>query len=172
MTFTFLPEDGTALEAANSYVTVEEADDHFLIDLNFAATWSALDEEAKQHQLAWATRVLDQKVEWRGTRVDADSGLRWPRTGVYDRDGALIDDDAVPLQVKQAVCELAKFLMTTDLTAGQDVEYLKRVRVDVLEAEWQDGTGQSALPSLINDILFGLGAMPTGGSRFVRILKT
>lgn len=171
MAFTFLVEDGTGLSAATSYVAVATADDYFLIDSNYSATWTALTGTQKQYLLSWASRILDQKVIWRGAKAVDTSALRWPRQGVYDRDGNLIDDDVVPLQVQQATLEMAKFLSSGDPTTGQNVEYLKEIRVDVIELIWQDHAGQQQLPAQINEILYPLGAINVGGTRFVPILK-
>lgn len=170
--FTFKVEDGSGLSDSTSYVALADANDYFVIDPNSAA-WSALpDDAAKQRQLSWATRILDQKTRWKGSKTVADSALRWPRSGVTDRDANPVDSDVIPIQVKQATLELTKFLLSNDLTVGADVDYLKLVKIDVIELEYQDKTGQPVLPSLINEILMGLGYIANGGPRFVPILKT
>lgn len=172
MAFTFKVEDGTGFTDSTSYVALADADDYFEVDPNSAA-WSALpDDAAKEKQLSWATRILDQKTRWKGSKTVEDSALRWPRSNVTDRDGNTIDDDVIPVQVQQATLELAKFLLTNDLTVGADVDYLKSVKIDVIELVYQDKTGQPVLPALINEILMGLGYMANGGPRFVPILKT
>lgn len=171
MSFTFLVEDGTGLSGATSLVSLAEADDYFAADASFQATWSGFSDPNKQIRLARASRVLQQKATWRGCKSVETSAFSWPRTGVYDRDGVLIASNVIPVAVKQAVCELVKILEINDITAGQDVDYLKTVKMDVMEITWQDKTGQSTLPSIINDILRGLGSMPSGGPRFVPILK-
>jgi hypothetical protein len=172
MAFTFTVEDGSGIEEANSYVSVAFADDYFSVDTNFAVIWAALLTADKQARLAWASRVLDQKVLWVGAKAVTDSGLRWPRQGMVDRDGNVIADDVVPIQVQQATLEMVKVLATADLTVSQNVEYLKEIRVDVIELIWQDHAGQSQLPTLINELLYPLGAINTGGTRFARILKS
>lgn len=172
MAFTFLVEDGTGLTGANSYVSVAAADDYFVVDTNFSATWTAYSTPQKQYALAWASRVLDQKVVWQGAKAVADSGLRWPRQGTHDRDGNAIDDDVVPIQVVQATLEMVKVVAAGDPTTGQNIEYLKEIRVDVIELIWQDHAGQPNLPALINEILYPLGSINVGGPRFARILKS
>lgn len=157
---------------STSYVALADANDYFSIDPNTAA-WSALpDDASKQRQLSWATRILDQKTRWKGSKTVAASALRWPRSNVTDRDCNPIDDDTIPLQVKQATLELAKYLLANDLTVGADIDYLKIIKIDVIELQYQDKTGQPALPAILNEILMGLGYMANGGPRFVPILKT
>lgn len=171
MAFTFVVEDGTGLAGATSYVSVAEADDYYVIDLNYAATWAAFTQQQKEYRLAWSTRVLDQKTAWRGDKANETQGLRIPRSGMYDWDDVLVADNVVPKQVKHAVLELQKFLAETDLTTEQGIEYVRRMEIDVLEIEFQDNTAQVAVPRIINDILAGLGTFKVGGNRFPRILK-
>lgn len=172
MAYVFLVEDGSGFLNSNSYVSVSDADDYFAVDLNESAAWAALSTPQKQKQLSWATRILDQKVRWRGNIAVYGSALRWPRVRMYDRDRNPVANNIVPIQVVQATLELAKFLLSNDLTVGQDVDYLKMVRVDVIEIMYQDRTGQPVLPAIINEILSGLGAMANGGPRFAPIAKT
>lgn len=171
MAFTFVVEDGTQVSGANSYVSLAAADDYFVIDPNYAATWAAYTDTQKQYYLAWATRIIDQKTRWNGTRYTTTQALRWPRSGTYDRDGNSISATVIPLQLQEAVMELAKWLAVNDPTTGPDVDTLKLLKVDVVEIEWQDGTSQSDYPSILNQILYPLGRLSTGGHSFGRIVK-
>lgn len=171
MAFTFTVEDGTLVVGANSYVSTTYADDYFIIDPNFTTAWTALSSTQKQYYLAWATRILDQKVVWRGERYTTTQALRWPRKYVYDADDNLIDPTEIPRQLKEATCEFAKWLYTNDPTAGRDEDNLKRIMVDVVEIEYQEGSAQSSYPSIINQILSPLGRMRVGGMGFGRIVR-
>lgn len=174
MSWSFVVETGEQVAGANSYASVTDATDYFTPDINFSAIWNALTATQQQHRLAWATRILDQKTYWRGTRTANTQALRWPRSGVYSKDGELVDDDEIPIEIVAATCELAKYLNTStnDLTVGPDATNLKRVKADVVELEYQDGVQQSTVPSIINAIISGLGVFRAGGSSFARISKT
>lgn len=161
MAFTFTVEDGTGLTGANSYVSVEEAEDYFAIDPN-ATAFLDLDDTNTEAYLAWASRLLDQKTKWRGSKTVETSGLRWPRVYVIDKDGNTIGRNVVPKAVKDATCELARFLMDYNPAVGQGGDNIRRIMVDVVEIEYQEGTGQSDWPSLINQILRPLGTFGTG----------
>lgn len=168
-------EDGTGLANSNSYVSLAEAGVYFSADLVTSPLWDALPDQ--ENQLIWATRVLDQKTRWRGTTANNNGttivqALRWPRQNMWDRDGNSVSNLIVPIQVKQATCEMAKWMIANDVTTGQNVDYLQRLKVDVIELTWQPKTGQPVLPALINEILAGLGAMASGGARFVPISKS
>lgn len=164
-------ENGTVVTGANTYVSQAYADSYFSIDEKFSATWAAMSDADKETRLRWATRVLDQKVIWRGNKTVATSPLRWPRTGITDRDGNAVGANSMPDQLLQATCELAKFLATADPTTSQGGDALKRIVVDVIELEYQDGVSQPEAPPLLNQLLRGLGTYPSAGFSFARIVK-
>lgn len=167
-------ETGAGLVNSNSYVSVAEGEVYFTPDLSSYALWAAAPDQ--EGLLIWATRVLDQKVRWRGTTANNSTtitqALRWPRQQMFDRDGNAVLTTVIPIQVKQATCELAKWMLSNDVTQGQNVDYLQRLRVDVIELTWQPKVGQPILPALINEILAGFGAIVSGNTRFVPISKT
>lgn len=173
MSFSFVVENGTGLSNATSYASVADADAYFVIDRVFCETWAAINPTDKEYRLAWATRILDQKVRWNGIKTVEDSALSWPRSGVCDRNGIPIDSGVIPTQLKQALFELAKYITSEDVTTGRGVDYIKRLTLDVLEVEYMDDSSQSSFPSIIPSILRGLGtyAVP-GGFSFGRIVKT
>lgn len=172
MALAFVVEDGSGLNNATSLVSLSFADDYFEADAAFFAAWDALADADKQLRLIRASRVVEQKVFWRGSKAVDDSAFSWPRDCMVDRNCIAIENDVIPEPVKQLVCEMLKLLESSDITTGQDVDNLKRLKVDVIELEWQDKTSQPSLPSIFNDIIRGLGYLSNGGPRFPRILKT
>lgn len=172
MPFVFTVETGTIVSGANSYVSVTEADDYFALDPNFNPVWGAMSDEVKEQLLAWSSRILDQKCFWTGIPVTTTQPMRWPRRGAYDRDKYLVAETTIPLQLKAAVCELLKHARVTDPTVGVDVQSVKRVVADVIEIEFQEGTSQSTVPSILNAILDNLGVYRVGGFGSARIRPT
>jgi len=171
MAYAFVPEDGTGLPNASSYVTADEADDYYAADANFATTWAALSDDRKEQFMIWATRILDQKSTWRGQATSTTQALAWPRSWVRDREGNLIDDDEIPEPVKAATLELVKFLQSNDPTTGPDTSSLKSIKVDVIEIAYQAKAVETVYPSIINQILDPIGVMRVGGTSFGRIVK-
>jgi hypothetical protein len=163
MAFSFVVEDGTNLPTATSYVSVAAADDYFEIDRAFSATWSALTTEEKEYRLAWATRILDQKVRWNGIKDTQTQGLEWPRRSVYDRNDVAISDNIIPEQLVEATLELAKYVNSNDPISGSGVDFVKSIVLDVLEIEYQEGTSQNSFPNVLNSLLRGLGHYPIPG---------
>jgi hypothetical protein len=172
MAFVFTVETGSIVAGANSYVSVAEADDYYVIDSNFGAVWTAYTTEKKQSLLAWATRILDQKCSFSGYQSGDSQPLRWPRTRVRDRDGVAIAVDAIPTQLKAAVLELLKYILQNDPTTSAEVEHLRVVTVDVITLEYQEGTSQSKVPGIINQVLYGLGTYLSGNRGFGKISKS
>lgn len=171
----FVVEDGTGLDDATSYASLQEADDYLSLRPGYAA-WE--DADNTEELLMWATRLLDQRTNWRGYKQVNDSALRWPRYGVTDRDGISVAYDSVPTPVKHATIEIAFHLLTQNVDPSAPISTsgeIKRVKADVLEVEYFENTATATtnyFPVGINDILFGLGAISTGtGSKFARILR-
>ena len=86
-------ENGSGLATANSYATTAQADAYHVDILHGSAWASAADPEAA---LIMATRLLDEKVAWKGVKKTKEQALRWPRSYVYDADGYLVDNDIIP----------------------------------------------------------------------------
>jgi hypothetical protein len=134
-------EDGTGVDDANSYVTVEDAN-AYLLDRNNAA-WFAATDDQKVAALIEATDYVDAH-DWVGYVEFAAQALGWPRLEAYDREGRLLV--GVPAQVKRAVILLApealsgRLRPTTAATAGA----LKRKKVGPLELEYFEGGSASA----------------------------
>ncbi len=132
-------EDGTGLENAEAYASVDEVTT-YLTKFGDETAWLALPSDTVREQhLRKATRYLDQKYnnKWKGQRVDKDQSLDWPREDVEDRDGFFIDGDIVPLRLKDASAFLSNRSLTEtllpDLDTPGDIKST-RVKVGSLES--------------------------------------
>ena len=101
--------------SANSYITVEDADDYFAMRVH-ADNWDAASTATKQKVLMDATRRLD-RIQYTGEKTSDTQALEWPRTGVILRDEA-IDDDEIPARILDAVCELALAVLNSNIDTG------------------------------------------------------
>lgn len=104
---------------ANSYCTLAEANTYAETIPN-EAIWSAADDDAKIAALITATRALDDQYEWVGYKVTTTQALRWPRSGVTDRDAYAVTNTAIPTFLKNAVAEFARQLIKGDRYAARD----------------------------------------------------
>lgn len=177
MAVVFTVEDGTLVDDANSYVTVDYANDYLSIKSN-ADDWLALDEEVVEKYLMWGTRLLDQRAVFpNSTPTDEDQALRWPRQYAYDRDGEAIPDDVIPDQIQEATVEIAFNLYNQAVDPSQAASSggaINKIKVAVIEIGYSDGVAASNnnFPSGINEILYPLGSIGgAGGSRGVPIRK-
>lgn len=159
MTFTFVVEIGNADPDANSYVSTDFAADYISTNAFVATKWAALDTDAQEKYLVRASRYLDRIVQWNGERVDDESGLRWPRSGVFDSDGFEIADNVIPEVLQEAVCELASLLASgTDWTQPQDGRGIKNIKVDVLDISYDPNIAmRPSVPDYIVSMLSDLG---------------
>jgi hypothetical protein len=121
--------------ASNSYTTQAEGDTYHEGRL-FATAWTGAVAATKDAALCWATRILDAHFEWAGSKFSLEQALRWPRFGALNRDGELFDSDELPPELKNAVSELARLLIIGDRSIEKGTEGLKRLKVDVIELEF------------------------------------
>ncbi|MCR5699658.1 MAG: hypothetical protein K6G52_08455 [Treponemataceae bacterium] len=94
-------ENGTGLADANSYVSVEFADDYF--SARGVSEWDDLETEVKEQLLIKATDFVDNIYEWYGKKEFEQQALRFPRVDICDYEGAKIT--GIPTCLKQAVCD-------------------------------------------------------------------
>lgn len=160
MAFTFVVETGTADPDANSYTTVEYFRDYIVT--NSYVDISLLTDDQIEYGLVRASKYLDNMVAWNGTRVDDESGLRWPRAGVYDADGFEIPSDVIPFVLQDAVCEFFGYLLTSDWTAPEDSRGLKQIEVDSINLRWADNYVRPSMPDYLVAMLAALGNVNNG----------
>lgn len=173
MAFQFVVETGEGDPDANSYCTVEFADDYSEMNIQRSAEWLALEEEDKQRLLARASKNLDIRFKWNGTRVDSDSGLKWPRAGVYDEDGFIIPDDVIPGILQEATAEFAMYLMSDDWTAPRSEDQFKELKVDVIDIKFDTNFRRSYIPPTIVAMLADLGESNSGSRpQFKKIIRS
>jgi hypothetical protein len=102
----FIVEDGTEVTDATSYVSVTDMEQYWE---NLGYDFSALSTSDEQVLLNKATKVIDNYYleYWPGQRVTETQSLEWPRQFAKYVDGTLIDNDVIPKELKNAVCEMA-----------------------------------------------------------------
>lgn len=109
-------EDGTGLDDADAYISVDDADNYH--DGRANAAWDDLADEAKEAAIRKATEYLDAVYarRWAGVRASDAQALAWPRANV-EVDGVVLADDALPQQLVRACAELALKASAGDLAA-------------------------------------------------------
>lgn len=135
---TITVEDGSGIASANAYISVDDCNTYCADrGLTFATSPTSLGEQA----IVRATAALDAmyRARFPGYRTDGRSqGLEWPRTAAYDVDWYPINNDEVPIEVKNAVCEMAvreladPGSMLPDLDRGGQVQSLRAGTVEIV----------------------------------------
>ena len=108
--------------SADSYADLATADAYLTGEV-----WKTLTIGVKESLLRRATELLDD-LDWRGRKnTEQENALVWPRYGMYDREGILLDDESVPVFLQRATCRLALHLYDNEpgITGDQDISELK-----------------------------------------------
>jgi hypothetical protein len=159
--------------SSNSYITETEGDTYW--DANYHnSTWAALPSTGKISLLIMATRILDDWIDWAGTRSTEDQALRWPRAGVEDRDGYLLDSDIIPTFLKNATAELASHLVSYNPSSEPDTKGYSEIRVDViaLKIDKEDRDGITVIPDSVMAMVEAYGEIrKRGGDAVVNLLR-
>lgn len=140
---------------SDSYVTMAEADAHHAARLHNAA-WTSATEANKEAALKWAARIMND-LEWLGRKSDDKQALAWPRAGVVNWDGYLLDTDFIPTKIKTAQIEYAFLLLQSDRTAESGTEGFSMIQVGPIKldinANDRSGRLSSEIYSIIREFL-------------------
>lgn len=118
----FIPEDGTGLADANSYVAIAFADQYFLD--RGVTTWTGAD-PVKQSALVRATDYVENRYseKFLGCKFSDTQALHFP-TGSGKTDDVTGDPvpDAMPVKLLKAICEYAVRALSADLAPDLTVD--------------------------------------------------
>lgn len=133
-------EDGSIVANADSYTTDAEF-------VAYAAargyTIAATESDRDILQIKAGDYLLSLEDDYKGSRVDIDQTLSFPRYGVYAND-FLIPSDSIPQSLKNAQMELAAQVYTTELLVnGSSDSNLASFEVDGVYSETYFKSGSS-----------------------------
>lgn len=138
-----IPEDGTGVTDANSYVSLADARS-YCADRGLSLPTD--DTEAEQALVRGCDYVDTYRDRFQGyTTYGNDQELQFPRTGVYI-DGWQQDVDAIPAELVAA-----QILAAVEIGAGTDLmptgtpSPVKRERVGPLETEYETSGGRGSI---------------------------
>lgn len=165
----FVAEDGTGVEGANSFVSLADSNTFFTLHRS-AATWAAASDTNKQIALIAATRDIQAQFKglWIGELADDDQGLDWPRDEAYDDDDRLLT--GVPQALKDATCELALIALSAELRPARDGDdRVKRETVGPITTEFDTAQPRGKRYPLVDSLLAGLIDGSPGTIKLVRV---
>lgn len=155
-------EDGSGLADANAYAALATVNAYHTARAN--AAWTGTD-AAKEAAIIRATELLDASFAWRGEIATEAQALRFPRSGLTDRDGREIAADALPTQIQKACCELAALLIAGAGVGGDfgststATGAVKRIKAGPTEIEFAAGQAPAAPASASNVLPDGAGEL-------------
>ena len=157
---------------SNSYITRNEADSYNEAHVS-GASWAAQTDANKDIAIVMATRVLDAEIDWEGYKAEEDQALRWPRNGTYDKDNWYIDNDVIPLDLKNAVSEFARLLLEEDRTAESDSKGLRSLSVGSIDLEFDKHDESPVIADSVYAMISHLGKRnsPSSGVQQVNLVR-
>jgi len=145
---------------SNSYATEADGDAYHDLRL-FVTAWTGAATADKEAALVWASQQLDYHFDWTGSKFTIEQAMRWPRFGALDRDGQLIDSAELPQEIINAVSELARLLIGTDRAAETGVEGIQKLKVSVIELEFDKHDRIQTIPDEVYQMISHLGRLRT-----------
>lgn len=170
-------EDGSCVPSANSYVSLDFADNYMRNTGH--SSWEEKTENERKSYLINATSYIDRtytKVGWKGQKkFHRRQSLCFPRVELFDKDGDEVL--GIPDELKKAVCEAAFIATTNSLFDIKDSSgSVKRQKVDVLEVEYyseSDSSGDYVSRFIILDsLLSDFYKSKTDKNRVKRVIHT
>jgi len=157
---------------SNSYVTLAEADTFFEARL-YIDVWDDSTDDSKNRALVMATRRIEQETYY-GDRETSTQALKFPRINIGYLDGILLDG-GIPELLKEAQCELALYMLSTDMSKPSvDTSAIQEARVGSIAVKYavdkNDNTSQSfdTLPPFVESLLSELSqTVSSGGVTYV-----
>jgi hypothetical protein len=143
--------------SSDSYITVSDADAYHETHL-YASTWTSAVDADKEKALKMATRILDEKIDWSGSRATSTQSLAWGRTGVTD-DGQTVESTVHPQAIKNATAEFARHLLAGDLTGDAQGKGLTSLEVGDISLTFDKNDTAGVIPSIVQEMLRGWGSI-------------
>tara|TARA_R110000824_G_scaffold66023_4_gene171610 strand:+ start:105 stop:632 length:528 start_codon:yes stop_codon:yes gene_type:complete len=142
---------------ADSFITVAEADAYWATNL-YPTTWETATTANKEKALKMATRILDEKCEWVGTRATSAQALGWGRTDVV-YDGISVSSTTMPIQISNATAQFAGDLLVSDLTANAEGKGLNSLKVGDITLDFDKNDTAGVMPEIVQEMLRGWGTI-------------
>jgi hypothetical protein len=182
MALIVVKETGPGSANANSYASVADADAYHEAHL-YASAWTSASQATKEAALVMATRLIDGCYQFNGRKVSSAQALQWPRAKAIDPDGPnntelfgvsgrYFPEDAVPVAVVNATCEVARELIKADSTDATDAEGLQSISIaGALNLTFDKRDQQPKISDTAQAFLAKLGTYLPGRSGVVRLVR-
>lgn len=159
-------ETGAGLPNADSFISVEDADEYF--SARGITLWATLQVAEKEQALRRATDFMERRygAQWAGQRLTLAQALSWPRVGVVFQGWTLPSDD-VPQLVVKACAELGFRAAGGELDPDLGAQ-VKSETVGPISTTYADGARQQVKYQAIDAML---GSLVSGGGNMVKLIR-
>jgi len=144
--------------SADSYITVADADTYHGDNLN-VTDWVDATTANKEKALKMATRLLDERIDWIGSKNTDAQALRFPRSSLVNPDGYTVSSTLIPDIIGNATAEFAKYLLAADRTGDADGKGLIDTSVGSISVTFDKSDTADVLPDIVREMLRGWGAI-------------
>ena len=155
---------------ANSYQTLAGANTYFETRLH-SDNWTSAGDETKKAALVWATRLLDDLVDWVGGKYTESQSLRWPRWAVYDQDGYTVSWTAIPQFLKDATAEFAMQLIGSDLVTDDATKGFSELKASIMSIKIDKHDRKNIIPRSVWALLKDYGNLSGYQKRFRQLVR-
>ncbi len=121
-------EDGTGKWDANAFASLAYVDAYHASRGN--TTWGG-DDQLREEAIIRSSFFLSNSFHWKGYKKRGRlQSLEWPRFYVYDEEGLTVDSDTVPVEIQQAVAEVALRELTIPNSMTPDYTPADRIKME------------------------------------------
>lgn len=148
-------EDGSSKSTANTYLDLISANQILGLHPEYS-DWAVAPVSKKSASLVRATSLIDRSIVWKGERILETQSLQFPRN----------ECEGIPLELKQAVAEMALYL----ITAGEGFsDFNATLRIGDVRF---DSSGRQSIPTSIWQKISHLGQLKSAKAKTVKIERS
>ena len=158
---------------ANSYATIAEANAYHATHL-YASAWTSASLTTKEIALIMATRLMDTMYEWENEPTEEDQALLWPRHAMLRRNQIdWVEDDEIPIELKQATAEFARQLIEGDRSADNavDTQGLRSLTAGSVSLSFKDSVQPKVVPDAVYNLIPDHWGIVKGSSGMLEVMR-
>ncbi|KPK01864.1 MAG: hypothetical protein AMK71_04130 [Nitrospira bacterium SG8_35_4] len=161
--------DATAGGASsNCYTTLSDAGVFLEQNIHTYAEWDALSDNDKSACLIMATRLLDEQVDWIGSKKTEAQALAWPRQFVYNPEGYSVDDSTIPDFLANATAEFGRHLALENRLAENATLGFSKIQVSSIDLRIKRTDRKKIIPKVVWSMINAYGVKANYTNRLVR----
>lgn len=144
-----------ALPGLQAYADAAFAKNYFDVYRLHNSNWDNATVNDQERALAWAA-VLLNNVKFKGSKVNVDEALDWPRYNVYKSNGSaeVYASDELPILLQYANCELALHLLEKDRTLLYEENLgLSSLSVGGINLSFDNTRKENTIPNYVFNLL-------------------